>query len=75
MFITRAVLYLLIRKRYLRDFNKVEYLRILSLGFEVSCICCVLTQNSKVIVPMFLVTVVSQAVHSAVVVYVTNRKA
>lgn len=53
----------------------MEYLRLLSCVFEVACIGCVLTRSTRATVGMFLCTVVSQAVHASVIVYLTARLA
>lgn len=68
IFVARAVVYVQSRKKYLRDFNKVEYMRYLSLLFEVLTICTILDHSIIAIAPFIILTLLSYSIHSIYVV-------
>jgi hypothetical protein len=47
----------------MRDFGPIEYLRLLSVGFEVTSVFCVLARNLPLLVVMTTVTVGCQVAH------------
>jgi hypothetical protein len=70
----RAALYLYLRKKYFREFSKLEYLRILSLIFEI-CSVCLMTENSIELLSSFILLVlVSHTIHSSISVGLSIKK-
>jgi hypothetical protein len=75
VFIPRGVVYLLIRRMLLRDFQSVEYMKILSVTLEVTTILLVLTKSAAALVVMTIITVVVEFVHQTTVVFLTDKQA
>lgn len=73
VFIPRGIVYLLIRRMLLRDFQAVEYLKLLSVTLEVITILLVLTKSAAALVVMTILTVIVQLGHEVAVVFLTEK--
>jgi hypothetical protein len=74
VFIPRGVVYLLIRRMLLRDFQKVEYIKVLSVTLEVITVLLVLTKSAAALVVMTIITVVVEFGHQTAVLFLTENR-
>lgn len=70
--IFRGGAYVFLRKKYLRDFQVMEYTKMLSVGLEVTTVGLILNKDLILLIIFMFLTVVSHIVHGESVVYFTN---
>ncbi|MBS1890021.1 MAG: hypothetical protein JST59_01905 [Actinobacteria bacterium] len=75
VFAGRAVIYIITRKRFLRDFLAFEYMKGLTALFEIVTLCLINSRSTTAVIVFALATVSLQVSHEILIVFLTSRKA
>ena len=75
VYFARALLYIISRLFYLRDFNHLEYIRFGSFALESCSLCLVMVGNRMALASITFITMIVQIGHSIVVLIFTYKRA
>lgn len=75
IFIFRGAVYIISRRRLLRDFFNIEYLKVVTVCLEVTTILVLISDSAAAAVVLSILTVVFQLMHESSIVFLTEKDA
>jgi hypothetical protein len=75
LFAFRSSTYLMLRRVVLRDFKRIEYMKLGSALLELITLCLTLTHNIRLLIILTITTVLCQITHACAVVFLTEAEA